>query len=77
VQRLVEAFARALVLDGGAVRVSRVVEEDAVVYEVDVSPDDRGRLIGRKGQTISALRTILDAVAEKRGEDLCELEIVE
>jgi uncharacterized protein len=77
VQRLVEAFARALVLDEGAVRVSRVVQEDAVVYEVDVSPDDRGRLIGRKGQTISALRTILDAVAEKRGEDLCELEIVE
>ena len=76
-ERLVEAFARALVLDEAAVRVSRVVHEDVVVYEVDVSPEDRGRFIGRRGQTISALRTILDAVSERRGEELCELEIVE
>jgi predicted RNA-binding protein YlqC (UPF0109 family) len=77
VERLVETFARALVVDEGAVRVSRVDHGDAVVIEVDVSPEDRGRLIGRRGQTISALRTILDAVAERRGEAYCELEIVE
>ena len=76
-ERLVEIFARALVEDEGAVRVSRVDHGDAVVIEVDVSPEDRGRLIGRRGQTISALRTIVDAVAERRGEGPCELEIVE
>lgn len=75
-ERLVETFARALVEDEGAVRVSRVSHGDEVVIELDVSPEDRGRLIGRRGQTISALRTIVDAVAERRGERF-EVEIVE
>lgn len=75
-ERLVETFARALVENEGAVRVSRVVHGEDVVIELDVSPEDRGRVIGRRGQTIDALRTIVDAVAERRGER-CELEIVE
>ena len=75
-ERLVEAFARALVLDQDAVRVSRFRSGSTTVLEVDVSPDDRGRLIGRSGQTISALRTLLDAVGERRGERF-ELEMRE
>ena len=75
-ERLVEAFARALVLDERAVRVSCVTRGDTQVIELDVSPEDRGRLIGRRGQTASALRTLLDAVAERRGQR-CELEILE
>jgi predicted RNA-binding protein YlqC (UPF0109 family) len=76
VERLVETFARALVENEGAVRVSRVVHGEDVVIELDVSPEDRGRVIGRRGQTIDALRTIVDAVADRRGERF-ELEIME
>lgn len=75
-ERLVEAFARALVHDEGEVRVSRFTRGDTEVIELDVSPEARGRLIGRRGQTASALRTLLDAVAERRGQR-CELEILE
>ena len=75
-ERLVETLARALVLDAEAVRVNRLQRGDALVLELDVSPEDRGRLIGRKGQTVSALRTLLAAVAERRGQR-CELEIRE
>jgi predicted RNA-binding protein YlqC (UPF0109 family) len=74
VERLVEAFARALVHD--EVRVSRFTRGDTEVIELDVSPEVRGRLIGRRGQTAAALRTLLDAVAERRGLR-CELEILE
>ena len=73
-ERLVETLARALVQDAGAVRVSRFDRGDSLVMELEVSPADRGRLIGRNGQTISALRTLLAAVAERRGQR-CELEI--
>jgi len=76
VERLVLAFARALVQEEGAVRVSRFTRGETQVIELDVSPEDRGRLIGRRGQTASALRTLLDAVAERRGQR-CELEILE
>jgi predicted RNA-binding protein YlqC (UPF0109 family) len=76
VERLVLAFARALVQDEEAVRVSRFTRGETQVIELDVPPEDRGRLIGRRGQTASALRTLLDAVAERRGQR-CELEILE
>lgn len=75
-ERLVLAFARALVREEGAVHVSRFTRGETEVIELDVSPEDRGRLIGRRGQTASALRTLLDAVAERRGQR-CELEILE
>ena len=75
-ERLVLAFARALVQDEESVRVSRFTEGDTEVIELDVAPVDRGRLIGRRGRTVDALRTLLDAVAERRGLR-CELEILE
>jgi predicted RNA-binding protein YlqC (UPF0109 family) len=76
VDRVALAFARALVDDPGAVRVHRYTSGDTEVIELDVAPEDRGRLIGRRGQTVSALRTLLDAVAERQGKR-CELEILE
>ena len=36
---------------------------DKRVLEVHVDSEDRGRLIGREGRTIHALRTLLRAVA--------------
>jgi predicted RNA-binding protein YlqC (UPF0109 family) len=76
VERVALAFARALVDDPDAVRVNRFSDGDTEVIELDVAPEDRGRLIGRRGQTVSALRTLLDAVAERQGKR-CDLEIVE
>jgi predicted RNA-binding protein YlqC (UPF0109 family) len=75
-ERLIESFARALVQDEAGVRVTSFRQGSTTVLELDVSPADRGRLIGRQGQTISALRTLLDAVAERRGEKF-ELELRE
>ena len=38
--------------------------EDGVVrLEIEVAPADRGRVIGRGGRTIEALRTVMQAVA--------------
>ena len=41
-------------------------EEDGVVHlEIEVSRADRGRVIGKGGRTIDALRTLMDAVADR------------
>lgn len=47
-----------------------------LVFHVVMRQSDLGRIIGRGGHTIHALRTLLQAAAQKRGERV-KLEIVE
>ena len=52
-------------------------EEDGVVHlEIEVSRADRGRVIGKGGRTIDALRTLMDAVADRAGL-ACEVDVRE
>jgi predicted RNA-binding protein YlqC (UPF0109 family) len=59
---LLEFIAKSLVDDQDAVSVERVEEEDAIVLELTVAEDDTGQVIGRRGRTITALRTVMRAV---------------
>jgi len=59
---LLEFLAKSLVDDPDAVSVTSTVEEEAVVLELTVADDDTGQVIGRRGRTISALRTVMRAV---------------
>ena len=60
--RLLEFIARSLVDEPDGVTVTGVEEEDALVLELRVAEDDAGLIIGRRGRTISALRTVMRAV---------------
>ncbi len=64
----VEMIVKALVDDTEAVDV-REIERDqkAVLIEVRVAAGDMGKLIGRQGKTVRALRSLLYAVSMKRG----------
>jgi predicted RNA-binding protein YlqC (UPF0109 family) len=73
---LTRTLARALVERPESVRVHEWQQGDETVLEVSVDDDDRGRVIGRRGATASALRTVLSAAAARRGAR-CRLEIVE
>jgi uncharacterized protein len=73
---LLEALASALVDDPGRVRVRQRTEEAFVRLDLEVSPEDRGRIIGRNGKTADALRTLLDAVAKRHGKRV-RLEILD
>jgi predicted RNA-binding protein YlqC (UPF0109 family) len=76
VKELLEAFARALVTEPERVRVIESVDEEGVLLELEVADEDRGRVIGRKGRTADALRTMLDAVAQQHG-TYCDVEILD
>jgi predicted RNA-binding protein YlqC (UPF0109 family) len=67
VKRLVTHLARGLVREPARVRVREHVEHGRTVIELSVAPADRGRVIGRAGRTASAMRTLLEAIAERRG----------
>lgn len=59
---LLEFLAKSLVDDQDGVSVDTTEEEDALVLELRVAEDDVGQVIGRRGRTISALRTVMRAV---------------
>jgi predicted RNA-binding protein YlqC (UPF0109 family) len=60
--RLLEFIVRSLVDEPDGVSVTAVEEDDALVLELGVAEDDAGMIIGRRGRTISALRTVMRAV---------------
>lgn len=63
---LLAYLARALVDDPEGISVDSFEEEDGtIVFELHAPPDEAGRLIGRGGRTISALRTVVKASATR------------
>jgi uncharacterized protein len=76
VEELLAYLARGLVADPEAVRVTRVEREDAVVLELRVAPGDIGKVIGRQGRVVRALRTLARASGARSGERVL-VEIVE
>jgi hypothetical protein len=72
----VEFLTRSLVEDPDQVEVTEHDEDDAVVLEVRVAPEDLGRVIGRGGRLANAIRIITRAAAS-RSDKRAYVEIVE
>jgi predicted RNA-binding protein YlqC (UPF0109 family) len=64
---LVAYLVEALVDAPGAVRVREAGGERGQVVEISVAPADRGRLIGKEGRTIRAIRSLVSAAASRDG----------
>ncbi len=60
---LVQFLVEALVSEPDAVEVTEVIEGSDTIYEVSVSSDDVGRVIGRGGKIANALRSVVRAAA--------------
>ncbi len=72
----VEKIVTALVDDKEAVEVSEESSERATVIKLRVAANDMGRIIGREGRTIKAIRSLLFAAGQKHGKRFV-LDIVE
>ena len=75
-KELVEFIVKALVDDPAEVQINEVAGDKVTFYELKVSKKDIGKIIGKKGRTAQAIRTILNAVSTKQGKR-AELEIIE
>ncbi len=58
------------------VNVTAVPEDGEVVLELRVHPDDMGKVIGKRGRTAKAIRTMVKAAATREGTSVA-VEIVE
>jgi predicted RNA-binding protein YlqC (UPF0109 family) len=67
VKTLVELLARSLVDHPEAVVVQEVDGPHATVVELRVSPEDLGKVIGRGGRVIKAIRILARAAATRGG----------
>ena len=75
-QAFLEYVVKGLVNHPDAVTVTPVVKDTLTIYELRLHPDDVGKIIGRQGMTINALRSLLLAGSAKKSLR-CTLEIVE
>jgi predicted RNA-binding protein YlqC (UPF0109 family) len=75
-QEFLEYVVKGLVQDPAAVSVTPVVKAGATIYELRLAPADVGKIIGRQGMTINAIRSLLQAGSAKKGLR-CSVEIVE
>ena len=63
VQGMLEKLVKALVEHPEEVVVTPIEGDSTVVFEVQVHEEDTGKVIGKKGRTINALRTIIRSSA--------------
>jgi hypothetical protein len=75
-QAFVEYVVKRLVENPDAVTVTPVEHNGQTIFELRLDPKDVGRIIGRQGMTINAIRSLLQAGGAKKGLR-CSLEIVE
>ena len=62
--QLVESLVRALVDDQESVSVQTSNDDSGMIIEVSVNPEETGKVIGRQGRIIKAIRTLARAAAD-------------
>src|SRR5205085_735527 len=75
-QAFLEYLVKGLVEKPDEVTVSPVERNGMTIYELRLNPDDVGRIIGKQGVTINAIRSLLAAGSARKGLR-CIVEIVE
>lgn len=70
VRDLIESVARALADSPNRVTVTEAEHRGTTLVEVTVAPTDAGKLIGRQGRTIAAMRTLAGIAGEKIGKTI-------
>lgn len=66
-KEFVEYIVKNLVDNPDKVRISEVGGTHTLIIELKVEKSDIGKIIGKKGKTINAIRTLLMSVASRNG----------
>lgn len=67
IQELVEYITKSLVDDPNQVQVKMSENAHAVNVELQVAPEDMGRIIGKGGRVVNSLRTLVRIAAIRQG----------
>jgi uncharacterized protein len=75
-QEFLDYVVKGLVAHPDDVTITPVERNGMTVYELRVNPADMGRIIGKQGVTINAIRSLLQAGSARKGMR-CMLEVVD
>jgi len=67
VEELLMSLARGLVDRPDQVELRSQPADGGTLFELKVAPEDVGKVIGRDGRTVNAIRTLLSIAAQRRG----------
>lgn len=67
---VVEVLAKALTDRPADVKVTESKHQHKTLIELFVAPSDFGKLVGRQGRTVAALRTLAATAGEREGKDV-------
>ena len=74
---LIKSIVIELVDNPQEVDIKEVETDNQIILELKVAKDDFGKVIGKSGRNISAIRTLLFAVNAKKGGKKARLDVVE
>ena len=75
-QAFLDQVVKGLVEHPDAVAITEVEKERTTVYELRLAPTDVGRIIGKSGRTINAIRSLMQAGSAKAGK-FTRLEVID
>ena len=76
-QEFIESVVKLLVDKPDEVNVEAVESDQTIIYELTVGDGDYGKVIGKRGRNISAIRTILFAINAKERGKRARLEVID
>ena len=66
-KKILESIVKSLVDAPNEVQVTEVSGDKTIIFELRCNPKDVGKIIGKSGKTVGAIRTILNSIAAKQG----------
>ena len=76
-KEFIETIVKQLVDKPNDVNVNPVESDATITYELTVGDGDYGKVIGKRGRNVSAIRTILFAINAKEGGKRAMLELMD
>ncbi len=64
---ILESIAKSLVDAPNEVQITEIDGEKTVIFELRCNAKDIGKIIGKSGKTVGAMRTLLNSIAAKQG----------
>jgi hypothetical protein len=76
-KEFIEMVVKHLVDKPDEVEVKKNELENQIIYELMVGDGDYGKIIGKKGRNISAIRSLVFAINAKEGGKRAKLEVID
>jgi len=64
---ILEIIVKALVDAPNEVKITEIDGEKTIIFELRCNAKDIGKIIGKSGKTVGAMRTLLNSIAARQG----------